>query len=184
MFGKHIWCFLKSVLTIASWEKCQTRTVGWWCWGNEWTGTKRSASFSSGVTGASCSLLPVCFLFPSDSWDWVLIARSCLFPHGTAGAWFLCLFYLNSGRATSCLKVLLPWFSKNIEEKNHVLSPPSLACFTLGSTLPAHPCYMLLCLYWWCCEWFMLALGWHQQPATLFFVVVVLFTFRRGGSKA
>lgn len=129
----------------------------------------------------SC-LISACFFFLSDSLGWILTAWcfQALLPMLLV-AWFLFLFHLNSCKSTSCVKMLLLCFSKGIHRKKYCLFPPSLACLLLDSVLPEHPCYMLLCVYQWCCEWLMLALWWHQQLATLFFFFSV--DFSRGGSK-
>lgn len=77
--------------------------------------------------------LPVCFFFSSDSLDWILIAWWFqFFSLMLLVAWFLCLFHLNSCKSTSCLKMLLLWFSKTSQEKKIMSFPSSLACLPLA----------------------------------------------------
>lgn len=76
--------------------------------------------------------LPVCFFFSSDSLDWIFIAWFEFFSPMLLVAWFLCLFHLNSCKSTSCLKMLLPCFSKTTQNKKIMSFLPSLACLSVA----------------------------------------------------
>lgn len=173
MFGKAIWCFMDHKVSTYRHSLMKIPEQNFFTVMLLWKFYKHQnfciPFYMNYFLTDLC--LPVCFFFSSDSLDWILIAWWFQFLSlMLLVAWFLCLFHLNSCKSTSCLKMLLLCFSKTTQEKKKNVFFPPLSCLPpLGSMLPEHPCYILLCVDQWCCEWLMLALWWHQQPTTLFF---------------
>lgn len=160
---------IKSVLTVAPWWKFQNRIALWWC---------------------CCEMLQTPnFLYPFLHElfpDWSLFASLLFLLLRISGLNSHCLmisvFFSDAAGGMISLSVPLKFLQEHIlskdavallfkdhtGEENSVFSP--LSCFPpLDSMLPEHPCYILLCVDQWCCEWLMLALWWHQQLTTLSF---------------
>lgn len=149
MFANPIWCFKKSVLTITSRQSFQNRIFRCWCKNN--ITTKCSVSFPTGVSHIS---FPT-YRFPQElfaSWSLLFfppglnphcLLLSCFFPSagcGMASSSLLLKFMHILSKDAVCLGF------QRAERRTIMSFSSCIASFFLDRVLPAHPCYMLLCL--------------------------------------